>query len=105
MTSLGPAFVSPTRRFLYQNVRFGRHFEGFPSISIHFHPLRFNFWISEYFEVPAPARSLLDALALLMGWQGDAQQVVKRITGQRHSEDRVAPEALKSFLRELQVGF
>ncbi|CAL1143593.1 unnamed protein product [Cladocopium goreaui] len=46
----------------------------------------FNFWISEYFDPPAPAKNVLDALAILMGWSGDSKQIVTRITGQRHTE-------------------
>ncbi|CAE7790212.1 unnamed protein product [Symbiodinium sp. CCMP2592] len=64
----------------------------------------FNYWISEYFDTPAPAQNVLDALAILMGWSGDAKQIVTQITGQRHTEDKKFPEKFSKFRADLQAA-
>ncbi|CAE8606950.1 unnamed protein product, partial [Polarella glacialis] len=63
----------------------------------------FNYYISEYFDTPAPAQNVLDALGVLMGWSGDAKQLVTKITGQRHTEDDKFPEKFEKFLAELKA--
>eukprot|EP00933_Yihiella_yeosuensis_P014446 TRINITY_DN12964_c0_g1_i4.p1 TRINITY_DN12964_c0_g1~~TRINITY_DN12964_c0_g1_i4.p1 ORF type:complete len:201 (-),score=37.50 TRINITY_DN12964_c0_g1_i4:100-702(-) len=62
----------------------------------------FNSYISEYFDTPQPAQNVLDALAILMGWSGDAKQIVTKITGQRHTEDKTFPEKIKQFQSALK---
>mmetsp|Transcript_64857 Transcript_64857/g.169792 ORF Transcript_64857/g.169792 Transcript_64857/m.169792 type:complete len:201 (-) Transcript_64857:17-619(-) len=61
----------------------------------------FNYYISEYFDTPKPAASVLDALATLMGWSGDSKQIVTKATGQRHTEDKKFPAQFRRFLAEL----
>eukprot|EP00930_Biecheleria_cincta_P004572 TRINITY_DN105484_c0_g1_i1.p1 TRINITY_DN105484_c0_g1~~TRINITY_DN105484_c0_g1_i1.p1 ORF type:complete len:201 (+),score=48.89 TRINITY_DN105484_c0_g1_i1:47-649(+) len=79
--------------------------EGVPA-EAHLAELRqydeFNFYISEYFETPPPAQSVLDALAVLMDWSGDAKQIVTKMTGQRHTEEERRPEKFKQFLGALE---
>lgn len=62
----------------------------------------FNHYISEYFDPPAPAVSVLDALAVIMGWQGDTKQIVTKVTGQRHTEDETSKEHVAKFLAALK---
>eukprot|EP00927_Polykrikos_kofoidii_P061898 TRINITY_DN56722_c0_g1_i1.p1 TRINITY_DN56722_c0_g1~~TRINITY_DN56722_c0_g1_i1.p1 ORF type:complete len:202 (-),score=32.93 TRINITY_DN56722_c0_g1_i1:30-635(-) len=63
----------------------------------------FNYYISEYFEPPAPAVATLDALAILMGWTGkDTKQIVTAMTGQRHTDDEKCTAHFKRFLAEMK---
>merc|ERR1719401_51420 len=36
-----------------------------------------------------------------MGWSGDAKQIVTKITGQRHTDDKLDPTRFKRFLEDL----
>eukprot|EP00747_Dinoflagellata_sp_TGD_P179232 gnl/TRDRNA2_/TRDRNA2_29712_c0_seq1.p1 gnl/TRDRNA2_/TRDRNA2_29712_c0~~gnl/TRDRNA2_/TRDRNA2_29712_c0_seq1.p1 ORF type:complete len:220 (+),score=50.23 gnl/TRDRNA2_/TRDRNA2_29712_c0_seq1:54-662(+) len=65
----------------------------------------FNYFISEYFDPPAPAVNTLDALAALMGWPSelDTKQIVTKITGQRHTEEQKFPAHFKKFVDELKA--
>ncbi|CAE7644803.1 unnamed protein product [Symbiodinium pilosum] len=40
---------------------------------------------------------------MLMGWSGDAKQIVTQITGQRHTEDRKFPEKFSKFRKDLKA--
>eukprot|EP00931_Biecheleriopsis_adriatica_P083639 TRINITY_DN57283_c0_g1_i1.p1 TRINITY_DN57283_c0_g1~~TRINITY_DN57283_c0_g1_i1.p1 ORF type:complete len:198 (+),score=62.03 TRINITY_DN57283_c0_g1_i1:34-594(+) len=62
----------------------------------------FNYWISEYFDTPAPAHNVLDGLAVLMGWPGDAKQIVTKMTGQRHTEDKKHADKFATFCELLK---
>merc|ERR1711937_898308 len=44
----------------------------------------------------------LEALAKLMDWQGDAKQIVTKVTAQRHTEDKLSPERIGNFVEELK---
>merc|ERR1740123_2700680 len=62
----------------------------------------FNYYISEYFETPPPAVNVLNALAVLMRWSGDSKQIVTKMTGQRHTEDKKYPDRFSDFLTKLK---
>mmetsp|Transcript_9942 Transcript_9942/g.25647 ORF Transcript_9942/g.25647 Transcript_9942/m.25647 type:complete len:201 (+) Transcript_9942:76-678(+) len=63
----------------------------------------FNYYISEYFDPPIPAVNVLDALAVLMGWTGDTKQIVTKLTGQRHTEDKKCPAHFEQSLADLKA--
>eukprot|EP00913_Durusdinium_trenchii_P005730 g5345.t2 len=82
--SISPMAVDPLA--MEENLRWeGATAEAHLKALSDFH--EFNYWISEYFETPAPAQNVLDSLAVLMQWSGDSKQIVTQMTGQRHTED------------------
>jgi len=79
--------------------------DGVPALAHHAELTKmdeFNYYISEYFDTPPPAVNVLGALAVLMGWSGDSKQIVTKITGQRHTEDKKYPEHFSDFLAKLK---
>merc|ERR1711862_523572 len=63
----------------------------------------FNYFISEYFDTPAPAANVLSAVGVLMDWPaGDSKQLVTKMTGQRHTDDPKRPKQYEAFLQELR---